>query len=111
MFFLLPILLRPKDKFCRFHGAQSLILLMALALFWIGVYITDFVLGRVMGNVILIGFIFKIFAWLIHWVAGTVVSLLYIFLVIVGFVQAVAGQYWRIPFLGAYAERLRIWSD
>lgn len=111
MFFLLPLLLRPKEKFCRFHGLQSLLLLMALAIFWIFVYITDFLLGRIMGNVILIGFIFKIFAWLIHWLGGTVVSLLYIFLVIIGFVQAAAGQYWRIPVLSTYARRLHLWSD
>lgn len=109
MFFLLPLLLRPKEKFCRFHGVQSLLLLMALAIFWIGVYITDFLLGRVMGNVILIGFIFKVFAWIIHYLTGTVISLVYIFLVIIGFVQAAAGQYWRIPVLSTYTERLRMW--
>ncbi|MEO0070826.1 MAG: hypothetical protein ABIK39_01895 [candidate division WOR-3 bacterium] len=111
MFFLLPLLLRPKERFCRFHGLQSLILLMALAIFWIFVYITDFLLGRIMGNVILIGFIFKIFAWMIHYLAGTVVSLLYIILVIIGFVQAAAGQYWRMPVLNTYAQRLHLWSD
>jgi len=29
-------------------------------------------------------------------------------LVIVGIVQAATGQYWRIPVLGVYAERIKL---
>lgn len=110
MFFLLPLLAKPNDKFCRFHAIQSGLLLATLVVFWFGVYILDFILGKVLANVILVGFVFKLSAWLIHYVGGTVVSLIYIILVIVCFIQAAAGQYWRIPVLSMYIERLRIGS-
>jgi uncharacterized membrane protein len=111
MLFFLPLILRPKDRFCRFHGTQSAILLVALTICWVVIYILDFLLGRVLGNVILLGFIFKISAWLIHYLAGTAVSVLYLLLIIYCFIQAAAGQLWRVPLLGDYAQRLHIWSE
>lgn len=108
MLFFLPLIVRPKDGFCRFHGIQSLVLLLALAIVWIAVYILDFLLGKVLGNMILLGFVFKITAWLVHNVAGFAISVLYILLITYCFIQAAAGQRWRVPFLGAYAQRLHI---
>ncbi|MEO0050878.1 MAG: hypothetical protein ABIK42_07025 [candidate division WOR-3 bacterium] len=108
MLFFLPLILRPKDGFCRFHGIQSLVILLALATVWVAIYILDFILGKVLGSMILWGFIFKITAWLVHYVAGTAISILYILLIIYCFIQAAAGQRWRVPVLGAYAERLHI---
>lgn len=110
MLFFLPLLVRPRDNFCRFHGVQSLILICALMIFWIGVSILDLLLGKVLGNVIFIGFIFKFAAWIFHYIVGTIVSLMYIVLTSAGLVQAAAGQYWRVPLLGVYIDRLRgIW--
>jgi len=77
-----------------------------LALLWVCVHIIDFLLGRIMGSLFLIGFIFKLTAWLVHNIGGPIFSLAYVALVIAGIVQAAAGQYWRVPLLGAYAERL-----
>ncbi|MGQ9679079.1 MAG: hypothetical protein ACUVUD_07370 [bacterium] len=108
MLFFLPFLVRPRDVFCRFHGVQSVILICALTIFWIGVTILDFILGKVLGNVILIGFIFKSAGWILHYIVGTVVTLLYIVFSIVGIVQAATGQYWRIPVLGVYIDRLQM---
>lgn len=110
MLFFLPLLVRPRDNFCRFHGVQSLILICALMIFWIGVSILDLLLGKVLGNVIFIGFIFRLSAWIFHYIAGSVVSLLYIVLSITAMVQAATGRYWRVPLLGVYIDRLRgIW--
>jgi len=47
-------------------------------------------------------------AWLIHYPAGFVVALAYALLIVISIVQAATGQYWRIPVVGAYAERLRL---
>ncbi|MEO0079660.1 MAG: hypothetical protein ABIK44_03170 [candidate division WOR-3 bacterium] len=104
--FLVPLMARRDDPFCRFHGVQSLVLFGALLLLWISINIMDFLFGRIMGSLFLIGFIFKLIAWIIHNIGGPVVSLAYIALVIAGIVQAAAGQYWRVPFLGRYVERL-----
>ncbi|NPV13597.1 hypothetical protein HPY86_01525 [candidate division WOR-3 bacterium] len=107
MLFFLPLLVRPRDYFCRFHGIQSVILICALTIFWICVYILDLILGKVLGNVIFIGFIFKAAAWIFHYLVGTVISLLYIILSIAGMIQAATGRYWRIPILSLYIDRLR----
>lgn len=110
MLFFLPLLVRPRDNFCRFHGVQSLILICGLMIFWIGVSILDLLLGKVLGNVIFIGFIFKFASWIFHYIVGTMVSLMYIVITSVSLVQAAAGQYWRVPVLGVYIDRLRgIW--
>jgi uncharacterized membrane protein len=56
----------------------------------------------------LLGFFFKAIAWTVHYPVGLIVALGYAVVVVVGIVQAATGQYWRIPVIGAYAERLRI---
>lgn len=106
MLFLIPLLVKPRDSYCRFHGIQSLLFLGGLTVFWTGIYITDLLVGKILGNVILIGFIFKAAAWIIHYIVGTVISLTYIVLIIAGFIQAAAGQYWHPPVIGEYLNRL-----
>ncbi len=66
----------------------------------------DIIFGRVMGSVFVIGFLFRAIAWLVHNLVGAVLSLGYFVAMIVGLIQAALGRYWRIPVLGAYAERL-----
>jgi len=55
-----------------------------------------------------LGIFFKAVAWLVHYPAGFLVAVAYAVLVIIGIVQAATGQYWRIPVLGVYAERLKL---
>ncbi len=106
LLFFLPLLIRPRDRFCAFHGVQSLILLIIFVIFWIVVYILNFLLGKVLGNVIILGFVFKIAAWMIHYLLGTLLSLGYILVILYCFIKAAAGELWHIPALGKYAERL-----
>jgi len=106
LLFFLPLVVAPNDRFCRFHGYQSLVAFLAFILFWIAVWIVDLVFGRMIGSIFLIGFLFRALAWLVHNIAGALVSLGYFVLVIMGLVQAAIGRYWRIPVLGVYAERL-----
>jgi uncharacterized membrane protein len=108
LLFFLPMFVGTREPFARFHGRQSLVMFAFVVLFNVAVSITDLVLGRILGGMFLIGFFFKAVAWLIHYPAGSVVALAYTALVVAGIVQAATGQYWRIPVLGAYAERLRL---
>ena len=108
LLFFLPMFVGAREPFAKFHGRQSLVMFAAVVVFNIMVSITDLVLGRILGGMFLIGFFFKAVAWLIHYPAGFVVALAYAVLVIVGIVQAATGQYWRIPVVGAYAERLKL---
>lgn len=108
LLFFLPLFVGTREPFARFHGRQSLVMFALVVLFNIMVSITDLVLGRILGGMFLIGFFFKAVAWLIHYPAGFVVALAYALLIVISIVQAATGQYWRIPVVGAYAERLRL---
>ena len=108
LLFFLPLFVGTREPFAKFHGRQSLVMFAAVVLFNIMVSITDLILGRILGGMFLLGFFFKAVAWLIHYPAGFVVALAYAVLVIIGIVQAATGQYWRIPVVGAYAERLKL---
>lgn len=108
LLFFLPLFVGTREPFARFHGRQSLVMFAAVLVFNIAVGVSDLVLGRILGGMFLIGFLFKTMAWLIHYPAGLVVALAYAVLVIIGIVQAGTGQYWRIPVVGAYAERLKL---
>jgi uncharacterized membrane protein len=108
LLFFLPLFVGTREPFARFHGRQSLVMFAAVVIFHVGVGITDLVLGRILGSMFLMGFFFKAVAWLVHYPAGLVVALAYVMLTIIGIVQAATGQYWRIPVLGVYAERLKL---
>ncbi|OYD15881.1 hypothetical protein CH330_04300 [candidate division WOR-3 bacterium JGI_Cruoil_03_51_56] len=106
MLFFLPLLAGRSDRFAQFHGRQSLAILLVFIALWIAIWVVDLIFGRMMGNVILLGFIFKATAWFIHNIVGVVASLLYIAAMIAGIIQAALGRYWRVPVISAYAQRL-----
>ena len=108
LLFFLPLFVGTREPYARFHGRQSLVLFSAVIVFNIAVGVSDLVLGRVLGSMFLLGFFFKAVAWLVHYPAGFVVAVAYTVLVIIGIVQAATGQYWRIPVVGVYAERLKL---
>ncbi|MCX7732228.1 MAG: hypothetical protein N2248_03585 [candidate division WOR-3 bacterium] len=105
MLFILPLIFGQRYRFSRFHGFQSLFLLIGLALIWIAIFLVDVLLGNVLGKIILLGFIFKATAWIIHNLVGTVISIIYLILTVYCFVQAAAGQEWRIPVVGILAQK------
>jgi uncharacterized membrane protein len=108
LLFFLPLFVGTREPFARFHGRQSLVMFGAVLAFNIMVAVTDLVLGRVLGSMFLLGLFFKVVAWLIHYPAGFAVALAYVVLVVMGIVKAATGEYWRIPVVGVYAERLRL---
>ena len=102
----LPIFARKDDEFARFHGKQSLILLAALIGIWVLIWIVDLVLGHILGSIFIIGALFKVIDWIVHYLLGGVVSLAYFVAILAGFIQALAGKEWRVPFIGAFADQL-----
>ena len=108
LLFFMPLFIGAREPFAKFHGRQSLVLFGLVMIFNITVGISDLVLGRILGGMVLIGFFFKAVAWLIHYPAGLAVAVAYLLAVVAGVAQAATGQYWRIPVVGAYAERLRV---
>lgn len=105
MLFVLPLIFGQRYRFTRFHAFQSLFLLIGLVLIWIAIFLIDVLLGNVLGKIILLGFIFKVTAWIIHNLVGSVVSIIYLILTVYCFVQAAAGQEWRMPVIGVLAHK------
>lgn len=111
MLFFLPLLVGHRHRFCKFHGMQSLVLLIAFALIWLAILLFDFLFGNILGRIIIFGFIFKISAWIVHYLIGTSVSLLYFILIVYCFIQAAAGQEWEVPLIAAYTRRIMQLTD
>ena len=82
---LIPLLLKRESKFCQLHGKQGLVFLIACvilgAVSWIPI------LGRLVG------------------VVGGVILFI---LGLLGIINALIGNYWKMPVLGDYAEKLKI---
>ncbi|MDD5341650.1 MAG: hypothetical protein PHC97_04445 [Patescibacteria group bacterium] len=78
---LIPLILKPKSQFCKFHGRQGLIL----------------VIGEVINSVLM--FIPPLF--FIGSVALIVLSIL-------GVLKALNGEYWEMPYLSEYAKKINI---
>lgn len=103
--FFLPMI-AGRDEYARFHGRQSLVLFLALVAGWLCIWTVGLVFGRILGSIILLGFVFRALDWLVHNIVGGAVSLAYVGLLVAGMVQAALGRRWRMPFLGVYADRL-----
>ena len=82
---LLPLLLKPKSQFAKFHGRQALILV-------IGEVINMFI-----GIVPVIG-----------WLLAIIGSIALIILSILGILKALAGEYWEMPYLSEYAKKIKL---
>lgn len=106
--FFIPIFARREDEFAQFHGKQSLILFGVFIIAWIAIWFLSLIFNGILSHIIIIGFLFKALAWLIHNLVGTVISIGYIVLAILGIIKASAGKYWRIPVISAYSERIKI---
>lgn len=81
------ILLVKKDsRFVEFHARQSFVVFLASVFLWI--------LFALLGP----------FAWALQWL----VSLAIFVVSVLGFVQALRGQWWTLPILGPLAPRVRL---
>jgi uncharacterized membrane protein len=107
LLFLVPLVVRRDDPFARFHALQSLVLLVALLAAQLCILLVDLVVGRVLGSVLLVGYVFQLLAWLVRYPVGIAAALAYVVISVLCMVQAASGRYYRIPVLAAYVDRLR----
>ncbi len=78
---LVPLLLKPKSKYAKFHGKQGLILL--------------------------IGWVINMFLAIIPPLAFLVMLALVV-LSVLGVLKALAGEYWEMPYLANLAKKIKI---
>lgn len=78
---LVPLFLKRKSHFAQFHAKQGLLL-----------------------------FVVEIVGWLIFWIPliGWLVFIMVIVFAILGAQKAMAGEYWVMPILGKYVDKLNL---
>jgi len=82
---ILPLILKKDNKFAVFHGKQGLVLFI----FWVA------------------GFIFSIIPFL-GWIAYKFILFIYLLLCLWGSVQALMGNYARIPIVADLADKISL---
>ncbi len=83
------------DPFVKYHARQGFLLLLGECIILVMTIILDLTIGR-------LRFIGVVIVGLIQLVAG----LGALTLSVLGFVKALFGEYWHLPFLGDYRERI-----
>ena len=83
------------DPFIQYHARQGFLLLLAECVAIVTIIILEITLGRVR----FVGFIVVLILQLITGLGALTLS-------VVGFVKALFGEYWHLPFLGEYADRV-----
>lgn len=106
--FFIPIFANQEDEFAKFHGKQSLVLFCAFIIVWVAIWIINLIFSGILGHIFIIGIVFKWLAWFIHNIIGTIISLGYLVLAVLGIIKAGEGKFWHIPIIGVYADRLKI---
>jgi len=82
---ILPLVLKPKSEFCKFHGKQALILVIAAFI------------NMVIGIIPFIG-------WVVSFLGGLAI----IILSLLGLLKAYNGEYWEMPYVAEYAKKINI---
>jgi len=82
---LIPLLLKPKSKFAKFHGKQGLVLVIG--------WVINFIIGLV-----------PVIGWLIGFIGLVALTILSI----LGIIKSLAGEYWEMPYLSEYAKKIKI---
>ena len=82
---VLPLALKPKSQFCKFHGKQALILLIAG------------VINMVIGMIPVIG-----------WILAPLGAIAIIIMSLLGLLKAINGEYWEMPYIAEYAKKINI---
>ena len=82
---LVPLLLKKENKFALFHAKQGLVLFICEIALWI------------IGIIPILG-----------WIISILGSLICGILSLIGIIQTLAGNYWKMPLLGDYAEKIKI---
>jgi len=85
LLFLVPLLLKKGNKYCEFHAKQGMVLFIAS------------IILMVIGVVPILGWIIAFFGW----IAIIIFALL-------GFVNALQGKEWEMPYLSKYAKKINL---
>jgi uncharacterized membrane protein len=80
---ILPLVLKPKSEFCKFHGKQGLILFIAA------------VINMVIAVIPVIG-------WIVSFIAGIAILVMSL----LGLLKALSGEYWEMPYVAEYAKKI-----
>ncbi len=83
------------DSYIRYHASQGFLLLIAECVAFIMVIILEITIGRVR----FIGFVIVGILQLVTGLGALTLS-------VVGFVKALFGEYWHLPLLGDYRDRI-----
>lgn len=86
LLFLVPLLLKKNNEYCQFHAKQGLVL---------------FIFSLV---VMILGAI-PVLGWLIIIPLGWIIIIIFALL---GFINALQGRKWEMPYLGKYAQRINL---
>jgi len=79
---LLPLLGKKNSEFAQFHAKQGLVLVICWFIIW--------VVGAIIWPIMALG------------------NIILLILSIMGLVNALAGKYWEMPFLGKYAKKIKL---
>jgi len=88
---------KDKSSFVARHCRQGFALLFVASVAWLVLYLIETTLGRIP----VLGFLLSILLYL-------VVFLVLLSLAVMGFIKALAGESWRIPYLDELADRVPI---
>ncbi|UCG51285.1 MAG: hypothetical protein JSW58_13980 [Candidatus Latescibacterota bacterium] len=84
-----------ESRFVRFHSRQAFLLFIAECVCFLAILIVD----RTLGRLPFLGLFIVILLQIIFYVSA-------LFLSVTGFVKALFGERWVMPFLGVYGERV-----
>ena len=82
---LIPLLLKPKSQFAKFHGKQGLVLVIG--------WVINFLIG-----------IIPVLGWILAFVGTIALAVLSI----IGILKSLNGEYWEMPYLSEYAKKINI---
>jgi len=84
-----------ESEFIRFHSRQAFLLFLAECVSLLAIFILDLTVGRLP----FLGLIIIILLQIVVYISA-------LFLSVMGFVKALFGEKWVMPFLGHYGERV-----
>ena len=82
---ILPLALKKDNKFALHHGKQGLVILL------MGIACSILMMIPILG-----------------WIAAPIIGIALLILAIIGFVQALMGNYWRAPIIADLADKIKI---
>jgi len=94
IFFLLPMISMRDNKFAMFHAKQSMVLVITSMALWLSLFLIGMLTSWLgIGILLIILSYVVLFAWFV--------------IMIIGAVKAFNGEYWRIPKIADWADKVK----